>query len=341
MLTDLPSGIVELPAADAPSKPAIIASQPPAPELQACAGGEATAQEAPPAPAPASLPALSSSPEVPVPKAAPAAPRRPKLQPGDFYITLPKPPTMATPRDDGCEDGGAGASVQDIGHSQPSSAGLADAAGSPQAADVVVEGQSSPEQGSHLPGSAVLGGHAAAEELVGNKTIPADTLSAQQAGRSQELGQAGQQAASPVPEWRRETSLRAEMDAAEAFSEQQSSSRARQAAAAARKEEAQELALEQAILVRSGLCNPRPVSWIITGSPQQTSSSTELCLSFIPLQDNVSQAPEAASVLDPTQVIVRLLRSICCRRCTGGKPRRARSQARALLRSAITARPVQ
>ena len=187
-----------------------------------------------------------------MPTAAPAATRRPKLQPGDFYITLPKPHTAATPREAAQETGEAGASARQFGHSQSPPAGLAEAAGSPQAAGAAMEGGSSPEQGSLVHGSTAPGGHAAAEGHLGDNGVPADALSAPQAGRSQELGMVGQQAASPVPEWRQETSLRAEMDAAEAFSEQQSNSRARQAAAAARKEEAQELALEQAILVRDG-----------------------------------------------------------------------------------------
>ena len=260
MLPDVPSRIVEESAANVPFKSAPAASQPPAPELQACARGEATAQEAPSAPAAASLPSLSSTPEEPVLTAAPAAPRRPKLQPGDFYITLPKPPTMATPRDDGCEDGGAGASLKNIGHPQPSPAGLADAAGAQQAAGAAVKSESSPEQGNLAPGSTAFGGHAGAGERLGNKEVLADAVSAHQAGRSLELGTASQQAGSPVPEWRQETSHRAEMDAAEAFSEQQSSSRARQAAAVARKEEAQELALEQAILVRDGSYSLSPVT---------------------------------------------------------------------------------
>ena len=115
---------------------------------------------------------------------------------------------------------------------------------------MAAEGKSSPEQGSPVHSSTILGSHAAAEERLGDNGVPTDAVSAHQAGRPQQPGKASQQAVSPVPEWRQGTSLRPEMDAAEAFSEEQSSSRVRQAAAAARKEEAQELALEQAILVR-------------------------------------------------------------------------------------------
>ena len=135
-----------------PSKPAMTASQPPAPELQACAQSEAAAQQALSAPAAASIPALPSTPEVPMPTAAPAATRRPKLQPGDFYITLPKPPTAATPREAAQETGEAGASARQFGHSQSPPAGLAEAAGSPQAAGAAMEGGSSPEQGSLVHG---------------------------------------------------------------------------------------------------------------------------------------------------------------------------------------------
>ena len=66
-----------------------------------------------------------------------------------------------------------------------------------------------------------------------------------------------------------------------------------------------------------------------------------LCLSFTPVQDNISQAPETASVLDLTKIVARFLFCTRCRRCTGGKPRRACSQEKALPRSAMTARPAQ
>ena len=263
-ITDLPSRIVEAAAADEPSSPAPAASQPAAPALQACFENEAAAQQMPPA--------LAAT--EPAPTTAPAAPRRLQLQPGDFYITLPKPPTLATPRGGAQEGGEAGASARQAGHSQPDPPGLADATDLPQAANAAVEAQSSPEQGSRVPSRTAPGSRAAAEELPSNSEGPADAMSSNLAGQIQELGQAGQQAAIPVPEWRQESNLRADIDAAEAFSEQQSSSRARQAAAAARKEEAQELALEQAILVRDRRRNLRPMTWLTPANSVQSNAVT-------------------------------------------------------------------
>ena len=195
-------------------------------------------------------------------KAEPLSPRKLKLQPGDFYITLPKPSSAESNAaaadsdqhaDPGIEIAGE-ASARQNGRTGQLSDALPAVSDSAQAADIIGSGdsreQDSVQMGSSVtavepseghPDSAAASADAGMAPVIAAASVPE---ASQMAGVSH--GTFPESTAEPWRHSRSET-----MSALlEPYPDNACSPGNRYAAAAARKEEAQELALEQAILVR-------------------------------------------------------------------------------------------
>jgi len=191
--------------------------------------------------------------------AQPLSPKKLKLQPGDFYITLPKPSSAESDAaaadsdkhaDSGSEVAGE-ASARQNGHTGQLFDALPAISDPAQAADIIGSG-SSQEQGSLLmvsseaavepsTDSAAASAGASIAPVIAAASVPE---ASQMAGVSH--GTCSELTAEPWRHSRSET-----MSALlEPYPDNACSPGNRYAAAAARKEEAQELALEQAILVQ-------------------------------------------------------------------------------------------
>lgn len=194
--------------------------------------------------------------------AEPLSPRKLKLQPGDFYITLPKPSSAESNAaaadsdqhaDPGIEIAGE-ASARQNGRTGQLSDALPAVSDPAQAADIIGSGDSR-EQDSVQMGSSV----AAVEPCEGHPdsaAAPADAsmapviaaASVPEASQMARVSHGTSSESTADEPWRHS---RSETMSAllEPYPDNACSPGNRYAAAAARKEEAQELALEQAILV--------------------------------------------------------------------------------------------
>ncbi len=190
-------------------------------------------------------------------------PRKPKLQPGDFVITLPKPPS-AVPNEPGLEpesqpsegispEAVSARPVVDTTGEQSSATGMS----APEHAEASSSGQDAAATGSEerqgpdalLQDSSVHAVHSAEVQPSSSAAVPGEDSPVSGAAQSglASTGDNGDRAEAA------QSTLSNTPAMLEPFPEREHSQGNRYGAAAARKEQAQELALEQAILVRCSI----------------------------------------------------------------------------------------